>query len=241
MKKILIVEDELIIATDLGDILESLGYEVCGDAISAREALELINEQSPDLVLLDIQIKGGMDGIELAGIIRSEFRIPFIFLTSHADASTLQRAKEVKPYGYIVKPFQEKNIRAAIEIALGNFEAEQKVEDSDSKTGFVLNDSLFVRSGGKLVKLRYEDILYFEADGNYTNIYTHGNKFVIRSTLKDLELLLSSEKFARVHRSYLIQLNAIEAIDSEYIQIAQKEIPLSRSMYSWLIERIKKI
>ena len=126
MKKILIVEDELIIATDLGDILESLGYEVCGDAISAREALELINEQSPDLVLLDIQIKGGMDGIELAGIIRSEFRIPFIFLTSHADASTLQRAKEVKPYGYIVKPFQEKDIRAAIEIALGNFEAEQK-------------------------------------------------------------------------------------------------------------------
>jgi CheY-like chemotaxis protein len=90
--KILIVEDELVIAEDLKDTLEDLGYEVVGIAISAREALAMIEEKSPDLALLDVQIKGGRDGIELAADINERYHLPFIMLTSHADLQTINRA-----------------------------------------------------------------------------------------------------------------------------------------------------
>ena len=234
------MEDELIIAEDLKDILENLGYEVCGLAISAREALATIEEENPDLALLDIQIKGGKDGIELAQLIRDQFKIPFIFLTSHADKSTLERAKEVNPYGYLVKPFQEKDIHPAIEIALGNFarENERPVHPTQEDTGFMLNDSLFVRAGSMLVKLKFTDIIYLEADANYTNIFAREKRFVIRGILKDLEQKLASYNFVRIHKSYIINLALIDAIDAEAVHIGNKEIPISRSMHKWLLTRI---
>ncbi|WP_332912932.1 response regulator [Algoriphagus boritolerans] len=135
--KILIVEDELVIAEDLRETLEELGYEVCGIAISSREALALIEEKSPDLALLDIQIKGGKDGIELAAEINENYHLPFLMLTSHADIQTINRAKEVNPYGYLVKPFNEKEILAGIELAMANFgKAQNRKKRRRSRTGF---------------------------------------------------------------------------------------------------------
>jgi DNA-binding LytR/AlgR family response regulator len=237
--KILIVEDELIIAEDLKDILEGLGYEVCGIAISAREALIFLEEKAPDLALLDIQIKGGRDGIALAEEINEQFHIPFIMLTSHADSKTLTRVKEVHPYGYLVKPFQEKEIRATIEIALANF---SKENDKSAKkvdiNEFVLNDSLFVRTNGMLVKLKLSEITYLEADANYTNVYTQHKKFVIRAILKELEQKLDERFFVRIHKSYMINLSAIEALESHAVHISGKEIPISRNQYSWLINKV---
>lgn len=240
--KILIVEDELIIAEDLKDILQSLGYEVCGMAISAREALGLIEEHSPDLTLLDIQLKGGKDGIDLAQDIKDQFKLPFIFLTSHADSHTLERAKAVHPYGYLVKPFQEKDIHAAVEIALSNFarETTHQVHQVHEAT-FILNDSFFVRSGGMLVKLKFNDILYLEADANYTNVYTREKRFVVRSVLKELESKLGNYNFSRIHKSYVINLGAIDAIDAQAVHIGGKEIPISRSQHSWLLNNIKTL
>lgn len=240
--RILIVEDELLIAEDLKDILEELGYEVCGIAVSAREALALIEEKSPDLALLDIQIKGGKDGIELAADINDQYHLPFIMLTSHADMQTLSRAKEVHPYGYLVKPFHEKDILAAIEMALANFAREQVKKQQDEKSeDFVLNDSLFIRTNGMLVKLKFTDIIYFEADANYTNVFTKDKKFVIRSILKELENKLDPNRFARIHKSYLINLEEIDSIQADAVHIAGKEIPISRNQYSWLLQQIKML
>lgn len=237
---ILIVEDELIIAEDLKDILEGLGYHVCGLAISAREALVLLEEHSPDLALLDIQLKGGKDGVDLAQDIREQFKLPFIFLTSHADPKTLQRAKEVRPYGYLLKPFQDKDIHVAVEMALNNFAAEQQAQPSGD-ADFILNDSLFVRANGMLVKLKFQDIQYLEADANYTSIYAGEKRYVVRSILKELEKKLAPYSFARVHKSYLINLNAIDAIDTQAVFIGGKEIPISRSQHAWLLNQIKTI
>ncbi len=239
--KILIVEDELIIAEDLKDILEILGYEVCGLAISAREALALMEEHAPDLALLDIQLKGGKDGIDLAQDIKSQFKLPFIFLTSHADRHTLDRAKAVHPYGYLVKPFQEKDIHASVEIALSNFAQESNQMQQPHDATFVLNDSFFIRAGGMLMKLKFNDIMYLEADANYTNVYTRGKRFVVRSVLKELEQKLVSYNFSRIHKSYVINLDAIDAIDSQAVHIGTKEIPISRSQHSWLLSHIKTL
>jgi DNA-binding LytR/AlgR family response regulator len=239
---ILIVEDELIIAEDLKDILEGQGYNVIGIAISAREALQIIEEKTVDLALLDIKIKGGKDGIELGKEIREHYRIPFVFLTSHVDASTLSRAKETFPYGYLVKPFHENDIHATIEVALSNFASENiKKENQQEQEEIVLKDSLFVRSNGMLIKLKFGDITYLEADGNYTQVYAKDKKFVVRAILKDLEQKLNPNYFVRIHKSYLINLEAIDAIDTHSVHIGGKEIPISRSQHSWLINQIKTL
>ncbi|RZS97358.1 LytR/AlgR family response regulator transcription factor [Cecembia calidifontis] len=240
--KILIVEDELVIAEDLKDTLEDLGYEVVGIAISAREALAMIEEKSPDLALLDVQIKGGRDGIELAADINERYHLPFIMLTSHADLQTINRAKEVNPYGYLVKPFNEREILAGIEMAMSNFGKEKaRKENQENSDDFVLKDSLFIRTNGMLVKLKLQDIIYLEADANYTQVHTKDKKFVIRSTLKELEGKLDTNRFVRVHKSFLINLEEIEGIQAESVHIAGKEIPISRNQYSWLLHQIKTL
>lgn len=240
--KILIVEDELVIAEDLKEILEELGYEVCGIAISSREALALIDEKSPDLALLDIQIKGGKDGIELAAEINENYHLPFIMLTSHADIHTINRAKEVNPYGYLVKPFNEKEILAGIELAMANFAKDQtRKKEEENSQDFVLSDSLFIRTNGMLVKLKLQDIIYLEADANYTQVHSKDKKFVIRSTLKELEGKLDPNRFVRVHKSFLINLSEIDSIQAESVHISGKEIPISRNQYSWLLQQIKML
>ncbi|MBN9414202.1 MAG: response regulator [Candidatus Eremiobacteraeota bacterium] len=116
--RILIMEDEALIAADLEDRLLSMGYDVCAVCDETAEAWKLLNELKPDLALLDIRVRGAQDGIELGGRVRRELDIPFIFLTAHADEATLAKARETEPAGYVLKPFHDRELRAAIEIAL---------------------------------------------------------------------------------------------------------------------------
>jgi len=116
--KVLIVEDESVVAWHLQDILEQASYEVIASVGSGEDAIKLAKAQRPDLILMDISLKGEMDGIEAASLILESCRIPVIFLTAHADKQTLNRAKNAMPYGYIVKPFQEKDVISAIEIVI---------------------------------------------------------------------------------------------------------------------------
>jgi DNA-binding NarL/FixJ family response regulator len=118
--KILIVEDEFIIAEKLRFILQDLEYEVIGIASKYSKALSIMEEQLPDLILIDIVLAGAKDGIELAHQINLKHKKPFIFITSHSDIDTVKRAKDVKPNGYLVKPFKKADIFTTIEIALAN-------------------------------------------------------------------------------------------------------------------------
>ena len=116
--KILIVEDEQITATDIEDTLAGLGYEVVGVASNAVEAYEIARRRKPQLALMDIRLKGDVDGIDAARKLREQFDTPSIFLTAHADERTLDRAGEAEPLGYIVKPFHAPELQAAIQMAL---------------------------------------------------------------------------------------------------------------------------
>ena len=115
---ILIVEDERIVARDIEKRLKKLGYQVIGSVASGEEALRQAQLTLPDLVLMDIQLKGQLDGIQTAEHIHTDLDIPVVFLTAYADDETLQRAKVTEPFGYIVKPFDERDLHAAIEVAL---------------------------------------------------------------------------------------------------------------------------
>jgi PAS domain S-box-containing protein len=136
---IFIVEDEAIVANDLTETLQSLGYTVIGAAKSGDSALEKIAERLPDLVLMDIHIVGTMDGIEAAGKIHSLHNIPVIFLTAHADAQILDRAKKTEPYGYVIKPFDERGLQSTIEMALYKFRADERVRDNEALVRSLVN------------------------------------------------------------------------------------------------------
>lgn len=125
-KRVLIVEDEGLIAAEIQSTLEMLGYQVCGKAMSGDKALDLFKTSNPDIALLDINIKGTMTGIDLAEIIRDKYNFPFVFLTSYSDLKTLEQVQKTLPYGYIVKPFSDKDLRSNLELALYKFNQEQK-------------------------------------------------------------------------------------------------------------------
>lgn len=131
MTSILIVEDERIVARDLSESLESMGYRVVGNAADTHTAIELAAEHLPALVLMDVRIDGEVDGIETANVLRSRFGIPVIFLTAYADDETLSRAKHSAPLGYIVKPFKSAELRGTIEMALVRHELECKLRERE--------------------------------------------------------------------------------------------------------------
>jgi response regulator RpfG family c-di-GMP phosphodiesterase len=124
--QVLIVEDEGIIAADIQDRLTSLGYDVPATVASGEEALQRIPVLTPDIVLMDIVLQGQMDGVEAAAAIRQQFEIPVIFLTAHADESTVQRAKLTEPFAYIIKPFEERELHTALEMALHRHKMERE-------------------------------------------------------------------------------------------------------------------
>jgi PAS domain S-box-containing protein len=131
--RILVVEDESIVAKDIQKSLEKLGYEVPATASSAATAYEKLDELNPDLVFLDIRLKGEQDGIDIAGYIKDRFEIPVIFLTSYVDQETLDRAKHTEPYGYIVKPFNESDLKTTVEMALFKFSRDREVRASQQR------------------------------------------------------------------------------------------------------------
>ena len=130
---IVIVEDEVIVAADLENRLRMLGYEVSGTADKGEEAVSLVRSRRPDLVLMDIQLSGQMDGVEAAEQIRRECDLPVIFLTAHSDASTLARAMVSEPFGYILKPYEERELQIAIEMALYKHRVERALRWNEER------------------------------------------------------------------------------------------------------------
>ena len=133
MTSIMIVEDEFIVSQDLADSLTDMGYEVCGSFKSGESAMEQVKNERPDLIIMDIVLKGTLDGIQTAQNMREQFDIPIIFLTAFADQALLERAKMAEPYGYLLKPFTKKELRSAIEIGLYKAEMEKKLRESEKR------------------------------------------------------------------------------------------------------------
>lgn len=239
--KILVVEDEPMIAESLSEMLELLGHEVLAVAESGEEAVMQLLEKEPDLLLLDIQLKGKMDGVELARLIKQKYNIPFVFTTAFADEATISRAKAEGPFGYIVKPYGVKDIMAAIEVAMSNYRLFQEMQGSDPVAPMLLNEHLYIKVEQRLVKIQQPDILYAEAKGDYVLIKTLNDSFIIYSTLKKVVDKISAPNFLQVHRSYFINLDHIDDIEETTISISGKLIPVSRANRTELLSRIRTL
>lgn len=138
--RIMIVEDEGLVARDVELMLEGLGYEVVASVSSGEEALALAREAKPDLALIDIVIKGMMDGIQTSRDLWERFKVPVVYVTAYADETIIKRAKLTEPFGYILKPFDERELRIAIEIALYKAEMETKLRDREERLSTLLQN-----------------------------------------------------------------------------------------------------
>lgn len=234
--KIYIVEDEPIIAETIQTALSKEGYEIAGMSDNAKEALFDIEQLQPDIILLDINLEGTIDGIELAGFIRKKFAIPFIFLTSYSDDQTLERVKEQDPAGYIVKPFNERNLKTSIELAL--HKSKQKITETLTSAD---DDSIFIKVKNELLRVDFKDILFIEAFDNYCFVVTARQKHLVSFTLKKLEEKLPQQMFLRVHRSYVVNLSRINSLQDGDAFIENHRIPVSLSYKEQLMERINTL
>lgn len=241
--KILIVEDEMIIAANISLQLSTLGYEVTGILSRGEEALLHIEQNQPDILLLDINLKGNIDGIETAQIMQKTFNIPIIYLTANADEVNFNRAKSTHPYAFISKPFKKLDLERAIELTINRVksENEQGTTSVEKTDPFILSDSIFVRHLEKMVRVDIKDILYIEAERNYCRIYSKVKEYLLVMTLKDLDEKLPQKHFIRVHRSFIVNLSQIDEVATSHIVIAKKAIPVSKSLKEELLNRLQTI
>ena len=236
--KILVVEDEIIIADNICDALEDLGYEVLEPAINYTEAITIIKEDKPDIAILDIQLSGKKTGIDIAKKIRESYKFPFIFLTSNSDEFTLNQAKEVMPPAYLVKPFSKDELYTSIEIALHNFS--KKVGDV-SANNLIIKDSLFVKEKGFYVKLLFDDILYLKSSHVYIEIILKSQqKMVIRTSLNDI-LEKLNDSFIRVHRGFIINTAYLSQISQTSVKVLHEDIPIGKKYKEDIVKNINLI
>ncbi|MCB0372390.1 MAG: response regulator [Muricauda sp.] len=240
--KILIVEDNVIIADDMQSMLEEIGYEIVDNVIVYEQAVEVLKNNHVDLVLIDIILASDKTGIDLGKHIRDAYNIPFIFVTSNSDRATVENAKTVKPDGYLVKPFEQQDLYTSIEIALSNFNYSKKentTEIDEAGESFtsnsVLKDSIFVKKQHLYYRIQFKDIQFIKADNVYLEVNTVDKKFLVRSPLKDYLEKLPQNKFYRAHKSYIVNVDHIDAINSKDIMINNNLIPISKDFKEFIL------
>lgn len=222
---VLIIEDEALYADQIEMQLEQLGYEHLGTVDNSAAALELLASQLPQLILMDIHIRGDHDGVELAEIIEERYQIPIIFITSMHDDLTFKRATRMQPAGFLVKPFQALQLKRSIELVIS-----QLPPAADPSELNIQNDQFFIKNRQKLERVRVHDILFLKADGRYTEIHTTEKRHVLRRPLQQLLLQLGDYNFIATHRSYAVNPQHIDTIDLEdsTVILGASQIPISK-------------
>jgi serine phosphatase RsbU (regulator of sigma subunit)/CheY-like chemotaxis protein len=232
--RIVIVEDEGLVALGIKDGLEHMGYSVSGIAETGEDSLLLVRESNPDLVLMDIRLRGKMDGIEAARVIRKKYYVPVIFLTAHSDESTLQRSLVSDSYGYIIKPFDEKMLHAAIEVALYKARGDKKLRDSNEWLSMVFQSIgegvIICDLGGKIRFINTTACAMLNKNErdcenkNFTDVFEIRNKWTDQAIEVDLTIIAANneifnepdcEIFTRERESIGVDLAIAPLVNSE--------------------------
>lgn len=238
--KILIVEDEMLIAANIAMQLETLGYEVAGIIPRGEEAIKTVQHEKPDLVLMDINLKGELDGIETAIKMQQEAPIPIIYLTANSDDTHFNRAKATNPYAFLSKPFKKLDLQRAIELASVRILQESN-EPKAEPNSLKLEDRIFVRQNDLMCKILIADILYLQADRNYCQVFTEDKNYLLVNTLKNMEDKLPTDVFQRIHRSYIINLKQVNEFNHNHITVGNKILPMSKELRPELMARLQTI
>lgn len=260
--KIMVVEDEMIIAAKVAMFLSELGYEVTGILPGAEEAIAHMEYHQPDLALLDIQLGGPMDGIDLGKQLGASHHLPVIFLTANADDKTFERAKQAQPFAFLQKPFRKMELQRTLELAIARmadpstFEPETRHPVSNPKgaapvlteaptpeaeQAYCLADRIFVRYKDGMVKLMFADILHVAAERSYCRIATPEKAYLLTMPMKRLEDKLPPATFQRIHRSHIVNLLRVDEVTDGMVRIDKELLPLSPAMRGEFMRRLNAV
>ncbi|GGF27788.1 LytR/AlgR family response regulator transcription factor [Echinicola rosea] len=244
-ERILVVEDDPDIAENIEEILELLGYVNIDIANSANQAIKVIKKYRPDLVFMDIKLKGDKDGIELGEIIQQMVDAPIVYVTSYSDPSIIERAKRIHPAGFIVKPFNTNDIHAIVEIVLynrRNQSASSETPKPSAESPYLVADAVYIKSDNAYERVDYGDIYYVEANGNMVSIFTKNKTYTIRKSMKEMEEKLPSHLFLRVQKSYIVQLAQIASFSTKEINLKDGAVvQVGRQYYNSFLAKLNTI
>lgn len=237
--RVLVVEDEPLYADHLEMLLEKLGYQHQATVDNSNEALQQIEQQLPDLILMDVHIKGDYDGIELAEMILSKTLIPIIFITSMEDDLTFKRASRSKPLGFLVKPVKDIQLQRSIELAIRKLESQGSTPETYDDT--LADEAFFIKNRQKLEKVWIKDLLYIEAEGRYTKLVKSDKKYLLRRPFQEVLDRLQSHNFTQTHRSFALNLKQVTSVDLEdyLIHLGEHHVPLSKRNKDDFIHKLK--
>ena len=236
---ILIIEDDVEIAESLAEMLEILSHNVVASADSYNRAIKLLEKETIDLALVDIQLKGEKTGIDVAERLVNDYKVPYIFTTAYADKETISKAAAYSPYGYIVKPYGMKDINAGIEIAMSNHQNVRNLRNEEAN--IFQQNNIFAKVNSRLVRIEPDNIMFVEAKGDYVLFKTKERGYIVHSTIKNIEGKLDGNQFVRVHRSYIVNINKIVDIEENNLLIDNLVIPISRNQKPHLMSKLNTI
>lgn len=229
--KILVVEDDAILANDITEQLQAFGYVISDVVYNSDMAIQSFKKRIPDMVIMDIELKGSeLDGIEIAEQFNKICRVPIVYLSSFYDSETRNKAKNTNPVNYLLKPWTPAQLEVAIDVAFANYFDQL----SSGNSNFKSKEYFFIKNGARYVRYDEADIMWVQGGGygSSIEIYTELERIIFSTSLHDFERQLSTNNLIRVHRSYLVNINHIQATERDrLILLRQKKevyIPVSK-------------
>lgn len=234
---ILIIEDNLSFALELEIYLANWGSKELKTIDNSADALAYINDTPPDLILMDINIKGKLNGVEIAQKIK-HLEIPIIFITGQKEEHFYEDAKNTNAVSYLIKPFDEMTLRGAIELSLLNNQIPKIIKKESRKS-----DIFFIRKGKTLQKISIKDIKWVKSDSNYCDLIWGEHKSTIKMPIKKLMEQLPEDEFIRIHRQYIIRIGKIENVmlTKGIVRVEDRYFPIGRTYKKELLKRMKII
>ncbi|MEY3368184.1 MAG: hypothetical protein RI973_1339 [Bacteroidota bacterium] len=237
--RVLIVEDDFSFGLELVMLVEEIGYQILGLKENSDDALVLIKQDTPDVILMDIDIKGSMNGLELATAIK-DLRIPVIFITSIQRIDYYEQARELTAAAFLVKPVEKITLRSSIELTLRNLGKTGTAEKEPKAADATQQDVFYIRKNNVAHRINLSEILFVESFKNYCTIHSPKNKYTLRSTISSLEEKLPADLFLRIHKSYIVNLRKIETVEISRgkVKLAGIEVPFGKSYRQLLLDKI---
>jgi len=246
--QILIVEDDFLVAEEIQSSVETLGFEVSARVDNGKDAIQEVINNKPDLAIMDIRIKGEMDGIETAAQLGRDYGIPIIYMTDQTDSATYEKAKSTSPHAFLAKPVTAIALQRSIELAIVQVYKEQKENQKERnlERGAVLNKHYMLKDKDGLHAINLEEITYLEADQQYCTLFTKDdNWYISRSMGKVLESLHQAEfcrsNLIRISKSHCVNLRHISRVKGNQVSVMGKEFSFGDKYRELLFQHIQTV
>lgn len=231
---ILVVEDNAIIAQDIVEILQEIGFKNIYKTHNKQEAEKLLKNIQFDLALIDINLQNALDGIDLAKKFDSIYQTPYLYLTSYSDDLTINKVKETKPHGFVLKPFSKETLKVNLLLALREKDNSNKPEITEKN----LNGNLLtIKDGYDFIKIQIDEILWVEADKNYIHVKLQNKRVTLRESLRSFKSKLP-DYFEFSHKKYVVNVRAVNRYNTTEVLIHNQILPIGRNFQSIISKKL---